>query len=163
MDIDILQEKLVALIDPILQENDFDLVELRVSQQGKKVNIEVLADNSISSIDLDHCAILNRAICDKLEAEDMIDNSYVVAVSSPGLDRPLVSQKDFVRARGREVRFIFDEPVANKHEWVGVIQDATAEQVIIRYKNKKSSKKPPFPEEEILLPINKIQKATQII
>jgi ribosome maturation factor RimP len=163
VNIEDLRQSLTEIIGSLLKEKDLDLVELKVSQHGNQVNIGVLTDNSSGNIDLDRCVVINRAICDKLEAEGLIENSYIISVSSPGLDRPLVSQKDFLRVKGREVRFVLGQPVANRLEWVGVVQDANSEEVLIRYKNKGSCKKPPFPEEEIQLPIKKIKKATQII
>lgn len=163
MDTDVLKEELLKIIEPLISERGLELVELRVFPRGKAINIDILTDNASGSIDLDQCVHLNRAVCEKLEEEDIIQDSYTVSVASPGLDRPLVSQNDFLRATGRKVRFVLDEAVKNRHEWIGVVVSATKEKVLIRSEDKSSRKRPPFPEMDAELPINKIKKAMQII
>jgi ribosome maturation factor RimP len=62
----------------------------------------VIADGD-TALDLDTIAVLSRSASSLLDAEPNIDSSYVLEISSPGVDRPLTTDKHFRRARGRKV------------------------------------------------------------
>jgi ribosome maturation factor RimP len=53
-------------------------------------------------INIDACAALSRALADELDSKDVLPGKYRLEVSSPGIDRPLHSQRDFQRNLGRE-------------------------------------------------------------
>ena len=163
MDLVKLQETLKEHITPLLERHQFELVDFKVRFQSGKVAIEILADHPGGGIGMDDCAFLNKQICDMIDHEGMMTHSYVVIVSSPGLDRPLTTLKDFLRVKERKVHVILDEPIINKHEWVGVVKTATEDHLTIAYQQHEKNVKSPSTEKEIQLPLNKIKKAMQII
>ena len=86
------------------------------------------------------------------EEENFILGRYIVEVSSPGLDRPLKTVKDFLKVMGREVRFHLLEPIENKIEHSGKIKEVHDDEVVIESKL-----------QTITIPFRIIQKAVQII
>ena len=82
----------------------------------------------------------------------MFTGNYSLEVSSPGLDRPLKTKKDFLRVSGREVVFYLSENLHGKKEHQGVIKDVSEEKVEVQTKSGLVS-----------IPFKIINKAVQII
>ena len=92
-----------ALVQPILAEQDVELVELFCHPQGGRLLVRLLVDQ-IGGITLARCAQLNQRIADLLETSNLIEGSFTLEVSSPGLDRPLTRPRDFERALGEQLQ-----------------------------------------------------------
>jgi ribosome maturation factor RimP len=71
---------------------------------GKRKTLQVMAERLDGGMDVGDCAKLSRNLSEVLEAADPIAEEYVLEVSSPGIDRPLVSVEDFERFAGHEAR-----------------------------------------------------------
>ncbi len=122
-----LQDKLKDIIGNCLKEENVILVDLTFQIQKRKSILRILVDEPNGGITLDRCAYLNNAISQLLDRENLIETSYILEVSSPGLDRPLLSPDDFSRCLNRRIR-IFLEPSQNgRHEIEGVITSVTEE------------------------------------
>ena len=94
---------LQALIEPILVEEAMEQVELTCRPQGRQLYLRLLVDR-VGGVTIQQCARVNRLIGEALETANLIAESYTLELSSPGLDRPLVSKRDFERAVGESVR-----------------------------------------------------------
>lgn len=147
-----LNEKIEKIALPFLDEMDAELVDLNIHRHRGEVTIQILADKSQGGITINDCAALNRKIRDAFEMKNIIMGPYVLEVSSPGLDRPLKTIKDFRRVIGREVRFFLSEAVAERIEHAGVVKNVDDDRVIIKAQNI-----------EIAIPLGKINKAKQMI
>jgi ribosome maturation factor RimP len=91
-----LQRSVIDLIEPLLSNQGFDLVELQLQQRKGRWLVRIFAD-TVGGISLDDCRRLSSEIGQVLDAEDLIPSAYVLEVSSPGLDRPLRTSQDFRR------------------------------------------------------------------
>ncbi|MCP4566051.1 MAG: ribosome maturation factor RimP [FCB group bacterium] len=96
------------LIEPILSEGGFELVELKLSRFKKRYRLQVFIDTD-KGVLLDECAHLSGLIGTALDMTEFMDDGYILEVSSPGLDRPLQSDRDFKRNIGAEVRIMMAE------------------------------------------------------
>ena len=65
-------------------------------------------------ITIDDCELVSRAFGERLDAEDFIEESYVLEVSSPGLGRPLKKEKDFARSIGKDVEVKLFKPLSKE-------------------------------------------------
>lgn len=94
------------LVEPALTDMGYELVELQLrnEQIGLVLRLIIYRDAGIS---LDDCTRVSRAIGPLLEVEDPIGKAYHLEVSSPGLDRPLTTSRDFERNMGQKVTIIF--------------------------------------------------------
>ena len=95
----------------ILGSYSMELVECAAHRAGRQWLIKLLVDK-IGGVNIHECARANRAIGEALEAANVFSEPYTLEVSSPGLDRPLKSPRDFERAIGEEVHVQLRQPLA---------------------------------------------------
>jgi len=149
---DLLEKKILAVVTPIVEELSLELVECLVKARRGNVTISILADRPRGGITIDECTAVNKAVCRQLEEDDFIAENYLVEVASPGIDRPLVTHKDFLRVVGYEVRCHLTEKVEEKLEYQGIVAKVTQQNVTL------DCKKGP-----VTIELTKIQKAIQTI
>ena len=82
-------------------------------------------------IEIDDCQMVSEKLEAMLDAKDPIRESYYLEVSSPGLDRPLKKDKDFIRHRGSKVEVAFFAPKNGKKQLVGVLEEHTPDTVTL--------------------------------
>ncbi len=144
-----LVQKIAPLIEDLIQGFGLVLIELNIHALGGKTGIELFIDKPKGGITIDDCAQINRKLGDLIDQQNLIENSYVLEVSSPGLDRPLKTVKDFFRMMGRNVRFFLAQSVENKMEHVGLIKSVNDDRVLIETKS----------AQEVIIPMAFINKA----
>lgn len=113
--------QLNEFIGGYLEEQGLDLVELIYRYEGKNLVLRVLADKPWGGITLDECAALNNQIGRLLDEKDLLPERYTLEVCSPGLDRPLVTRKDFSRCLNKAIKVFLNGPIEGKQELEGVI------------------------------------------
>ncbi len=119
--------RLTALIEPEAAALGFELVRVAMlpSEAGDGgMALQIMAeDPATGQLVIDQCAALSRRVSDVIDAaeeagEVLIEGAYHLEVSSPGIDRPLTREKDFVNWAGHEARIVmvkgYDGQRANK-------------------------------------------------
>jgi ribosome maturation factor RimP len=144
--------RLEGVINPLLGESGLDLVNLKVNRQGRDVVIEILADRPRGGITISECTRVNRQLVQRIEEEKLLGEEYSVTVSSPGIDWPLQTRKDFLRVLNRTIRFMLTEPVDERLEYEGKLERVDDDQVAIDVR-----------KSLVIIPMDKIKKAVQII
>jgi ribosome maturation factor RimP len=96
-------ERVQHLVEPILRDMGVELVELEFKREGRDWFLRLFIDKE-GGVTLDDCADVSREVEAVLDVEEVIETSYRLEVSSPGLDRPLKKPADYERFRGRLVR-----------------------------------------------------------
>ena len=91
-----------ALLEPILDEFGFELWDVDYVREGKEYYLRVYIDKE-GGITIDDCVDVSRRLSDELDAKDFIDDAYTLEVSSPGLGRKLVKEREFAKSIGRDV------------------------------------------------------------
>lgn len=94
---EIYEKKTEEYILPILEEHQFELVDVEYVKEGSEWYLRAYIDKE-GGIAVEDCAVVSRAMNEILDQEDYIEGSYIFEVSSPGLTRPLKKEKDFKRA-----------------------------------------------------------------
>ncbi|MBI4340682.1 MAG: hypothetical protein HY598_00190 [Candidatus Omnitrophica bacterium] len=92
-----------ALVSPLLGEREMELVELICHPAGGELMVRLLVDR-VGGVTIQQCAQANQVIRQALEASGLVPEGFTVEVSSPGLDRPLTTKRDFERAIGEDLR-----------------------------------------------------------
>ena len=114
-------KEIERLIEPVLAEMGIELVDMEYrSGQGRRV-LRIYADRP-TGINLDDCAMVSREIGNLLDVKDLLQQHYVLEVSSPGLNRPLKREKDFLRAIGQKVKVKTAVPLKGRRNFSGVLQ-----------------------------------------
>ena len=114
------KEELKKLVQPVVEDMGFELFDLELSVRGRKSVIQIFLDKE-EGISLDDCAEVSREVSTILDVEDLIPWSYILEVSSPGLDRPLRIPQDFKRFRGKLAQVVTREPIDNQTFFKGRI------------------------------------------
>ncbi|MBC8418480.1 MAG: ribosome maturation factor RimP [Proteobacteria bacterium] len=109
------------LIEPILDEMDIELVDVEYLSEGGRWVLRIYADRE-GGITLDDCARVSREIGDVIDVKDFFRQPYVLEVSSPGLNRPLKREKDFVRAVGKNIKIKMVTPIEGRKNFKGNLQ-----------------------------------------
>ena len=76
------------LVEPILEENNFELVDVEYVKEAGSYYLRVYIDKE-GGITINDCELVSRRLSDLLDEEDYIPDAYILEVSSPGLGRPL--------------------------------------------------------------------------
>ncbi len=96
------EQRTQALLEPLISANSFELVDVEYVKEGQNWYLRAYIDKP-GGITIDDCELISRALSDLLDAEDFIDDAYILEVSSPGLGRPLKKDKDLERSIGERV------------------------------------------------------------
>ena len=115
-------QSVADLIEPTLEGNGIELVDVEYKKTGKTWVLRVFIDKS-QGVTVYDCQELSREIKDLIEIHELIDGHYVLEVSSPGLDRPLKKAADFLRNKGKRIQIKTYSPINNKKENAGTVID----------------------------------------
>lgn len=117
-----------------VEDLGYELVDFRWGGSGKKPLLRLRIDRPDSSpghgVTVDDCASVSRALEPWLDGQEDLSRSYVLEVSSPGVERPLVRDRDFDRFRGERVvvkghEVLHGESKRLDGELIGLKQDGT--------------------------------------
>jgi ribosome maturation factor RimP len=97
-----LPPEVIELLSADFERAGYEVDEVRIQTDTRPPRITVVADGDIP-LDLDTIAELSRTASERLDAIATMAESYVLEVSSPGVDRPLTAERHYRRARGRKV------------------------------------------------------------
>ena len=115
-------QSVTELIEPVLEAMDVELVDLEYRfEQGRWV-LRIYADMQ-GGISVDDCARVSREIEDLIEVNDIFQQEYVLEVSSPGLNRPLKKEKDFVRVKGEKIKVRMRTALKGRRNFTGYLTD----------------------------------------
>ena len=114
------ENDLSGLIEPVLKQEEVELVDLAFRSENGRWVLRILIDKP-EGINLGDCAHISRKIEDLIEVEETIQHSYSLEVSSPGLDRPLKSEADFQRFSGKLANLRVKNPQEGRRNFKGRI------------------------------------------
>ena len=111
-------ERIRTVAEPILAERGLELVEVEFQREGRGWILRLYMDRA-GGVTLGDCQQVSEELGDHLDVEDLIDHPYHLEVSSPGLDRPLTREADFLRYAGKAVRITTHEAVEGQRNFRG--------------------------------------------
>ena len=117
---EIYEQKTEEILNPIMEELEFELVDVEYVKEGSMWYLRAYIDKP-GGITVNDCEAVSRAFSDKLDENDFIEDSYIMEISSPGLDRPLKKEKDFARSMGKLVEVRTYRPIDKQKEFCGVL------------------------------------------
>ena len=105
---DKLKDRIIELIEKPLSEEGAELADVALSRYKSATTLRlfIYSDRSVS---VDECSRLSRLVGDLIDGTDLLSSGYTLEVSSPGLDRPLTTARDFKFRVGETVRLEFVE------------------------------------------------------
>ena len=116
------EAKTEELLQPLVDAHGFELVDVEYVKEAGNWYLRAYIDKP-GGIAVDDCEVISRALSDKLDEEDYIEDSYILEVSSPGLGRPLKKDKDFQRSIGEEVEVRTFRAIDKQKEFTGILKE----------------------------------------
>lgn len=124
------EQKTEAILQPIVDANGFELVDVEYVKEGSTWYLRAYIDKP-GGITVDDCELVSRAANDILDEQDFVEDSYVFEVSSPGLGRPLKKDKDFARSIGEEIEIHTFRAINRQKEFIGLLQEFDKDSITI--------------------------------
>ncbi len=143
---DDLKNKISNLAKQLADEMGVDLFNVELIGTGRLL-IRITIDKE-GGVTLGDCEKFSKNFSVILDVEDPVPQSYILEISSPGLDRPLRNKEDFEKNKGKLVRMITSEKIENQNFFIGRILEIKDNFVKLLVKNR-----------VIDIPLNKISKA----
>lgn len=147
-----LRQAIEELVEKHLPDDSHFVVEVKMEEKAGQTRLLVLIDAD-QGITIQTCAKVSRAVAEELEAKEMIGEAYVLEVSSPGLDFPLSSKRQYQKNIGRELKLTLVSGI----DVTGKLTEVDSEKVKLLVKKKEKGKK--ATEEEVLFPFAEIKKS----
>jgi len=146
-------EKTVTQIAlPIAEKLGYELVETEYVKEGPNYYLRIYIDCP-EGITIDDCEKMNNAVEPALDAKDPIPQAYFLEISSPGLDRPLKSDRDFEKYTGEQVEVSLYEAIDGSKHYEGELKGKVNKEIIIKTDKDK----------EIFFPVEKVSTVKRSI
>lgn len=123
-----LQDRLISLIEPLVESLGYELVLLEFSPQGRSAVLRLYLDGP-NGVTLGDCESVSREVAALLDVEDPVKTPFHLEVSSPGMDRPLTKPAHFERFNGRKAKVELAVPLNGQRRFVGTIIGTSGEGV----------------------------------
>lgn len=121
-----LEATIEEIVTKITDEHGFEMVDVEYVKEAGEYYLRVYIDKE-EGISLNECELVSRELSPILDEKDLIKENYFLEVSSPGLDRALKKDRDFVRYQGRDVDLKLYKPLNGckqfEGELVGLTED----------------------------------------
>jgi ribosome maturation factor RimP len=143
-------EKVTDLVEPILAEHHFELVDLEFVKEGKSWYLRVFIDK-IGGINIEECALISDILSEKLDAQDpdLIPQAYYLEVSSPGAERPLKTERDLQRSLNKYIHVSLYQPLDGQKVYEGDLIEITSDYLVLAIMQKQRQLKLKIPRKQI--------------
>ena len=115
-------QSVIELIEPGLLAKGLELVDVEFKKEGKNWVLRVFIDKE-GGVTLEDCQKISRLAGDLIEVEEVIEPTYTMEVSSPGLNRVLKKEKDFIRFSGKKIGVQCHAPLNGRKKFTGILKD----------------------------------------
>ncbi|MGM0563774.1 MAG: ribosome maturation factor RimP [Pseudomonadota bacterium] len=138
------------LIEPVVNDLGYELVGVDYRSNTSPALLRVYIDRE-EGVSIDDCARISHQVGAVLDVEDPIQGAYRLEVSSPGLDRPLFRESDFVKYRGHMAKVKLSIPYEGRRNFKGQLNGVEDSMVLLIVDS-----------EEFLLPYEQIERANLV-
>lgn len=126
------EQRVAALVEPVITEKGLELVDVEYVKEGAHWYLRIYIDKE-GGVELDDCTNVSYAVSDILDREDLMTQSYMLEVSSPGLERPLKKDEDFIRFKGKLVTIRLGAPYQGYQEFTGYLAGLVDGEIVLEY------------------------------
>lgn len=117
---------------PVIEEMGYDLVEVSYVKENGGMSLIFTIDKD-GGVNVDDCEIVNKRLdplLDEINPTD--DKPYTLVVSSPGLDRPLKTDRDLKRNLGKEIEITLFAKIDGNKTFTGVLENFDDESITLK-------------------------------
>lgn len=123
-------ERVRAMIHPIVLNEGMEVVDIEYRRESGGWILRLILDKE-GGVTLDDCTRVSQEVGRSLDVEDILQTSYTLEVSSPGLTRPLKTEKDFMKYLHRLVKVKTVDPIQNRRQFKGKLLGVSENEVEI--------------------------------
>ena len=113
-------QSVTELIEPGLLADRLELVDVEFNKEGKNWILRIYIDRE-GGVTLADCQKVSRLAGDLIEVEEVIEPVYTLEVSSPGLNRVLKKEKDFLKYSGKKIYVQCHAPMDGRKKFTGIL------------------------------------------
>jgi ribosome maturation factor RimP len=111
---------IAKIVEPSLAAMGYSVVRVALGGGSRRTTLQIMAERiDDEPLTLDDCTLISHSVSALLDVADPIPGAYVLEISSPGIDRPLVRLADYDRFSGREARIELSAPVDGRKRFRG--------------------------------------------
>ena len=125
-----IEERTESLVLPIIESAGLELWDVEYVKEGSDYYLRVYIDKS-GGVNIDDCVLVTRALNEKLDADDFIEDAYILEVSSPGLTRKLKKDKEFEKSIGKLIRVKLYKAEEGSKEHIGRLKEFAPDKLTI--------------------------------
>jgi len=127
-------KKVEKIVIPFIEKNNFELVEVEFVREASNWYLRLYVDKA-GGIFIDDCEKISRFLDKKLEEDDFIDKAYILEVSSPGADRILKKDFEFIKYKGKIVDVKLFKPINKIKDFQGELVGLIDNEIVILDEN----------------------------
>jgi len=122
--------KVEEVVLPVLEDQGYELVEVEWKPRGGTWNLCLYIDKP-GGVTINDCESVNHEISDLLDVEDFIPHSYILEVSSPGVERPLKTVRDYEKYRGEPIQVSTYQKINGQKKFYGTLESYDQENLLL--------------------------------
>ena len=123
-------DRVVEIAKDYLEDHGIELIEVIFRREGPVLMLRVIVD-TLEGVKVSECADLNNYLSEALDKEDLVQDRYTIEVSSPGLDRPIKSDRDFEHSMGKELELTTYEAIDGRKTHEGALTGMGKDNIVI--------------------------------
>jgi|SRR6476660_6174162 ribosome maturation factor RimP len=154
-------ERVQQIAERVAASSGLELVEVEFRGGGKSRLLRIFIDKP-GGVTHEDCANLSREVSTILDVEDVVPGSYLLEVSSPGLDRKLSRPADFERFTGSRVKIMTREPVNGNRHFDGRLQSFQQGRLTLDLAIPKKKSQPAGTPQLLELTLDNVEKANLV-
>jgi ribosome maturation factor RimP len=124
-------ETVTDFVLPIAHSEDLNLIDVEFLKEGSDWILRIFLENKDGDLTIEECEKVSRALSIILDEEDPIDKSYILEVSSPGLERPLKTEEDFERFKGELIAVKTFKKINGEKEFIGTLKGFDGDKIML--------------------------------
>ncbi|MGI8669590.1 MAG: ribosome maturation factor RimP [Aridibacter sp.] len=123
-------ERIREIAENVAEKQALELVHVELAGTGKQQTVRIFIDND-EGITHEDCAFVSQEVDKQIETEDLIKNSFVLEVSSPGIERGLYKLEDFEKFAGENAKVKTIRPINGQRNFEGEISGVEGQEILL--------------------------------
>ena len=144
-------QSVAGFIEPTLLAKELELVDVEFKKEGKTWVLRIFIDKE-GGVNLEDCQNASHLVGDLIEVENIIESVYTLEVSSPGLNRVLKKEKDFIKFVGKKICVQCHGPLNGRKKFTGHLKDFKEQMIYLEMDGQPHT-----------IPLNRVAKANLVL
>ncbi|MBC2721992.1 ribosome maturation factor RimP [Desulfosporosinus sp.] len=131
-----IEKQIESIVEPLVKEKGLELVHVEYVREGAHWYLRLYIDKD-GGVDMDDCSAVSHVVSEMLDQKNPIPQAYMLEVSSPGLERPLKKEEDFVRFQGSLISVHTTTQHQGFKKFSGNLVGLINDEIVLEYNNER--------------------------